>query len=416
MKKLLIICDIFPPEFGPRMGYLVKYLKKYDYESIVLSTNLLSRGDSANFEHLKSFPKEVYFLSIDEKEKEAYLKSQKIGLKKINHFFKPDLNRPIGLTEKLLIKGHEIMNEHKVDVILTSTSLIFPMEVGYSLSRTYKIHWVADISDIREQNPKIKLTIRERQVNLRIILRRNYLIKNADFVTTVSNHHMKLLSHANPKTKVIFNGYDPELFINVSSQKKSKFLIINIGHLTPDAKHSNPLNLLFRSVRDLINQGIIENDNFKICFFTTDLSRDYILEVTKIFNLSDYVEINGFVPADQIPSILSESSVLLLITSRSGKDGPKGILTTELFEYIGIGKPILCVESDRDEIAKIINSLNRGLAAIDEREIFDFLKEKFIEWKEKGFTTIPPISQGEIEIYSREYQAKQFSLIFDTLI
>ena len=37
MKKILIICDLFPPAFGPRMGYLCKYLKQYGWEPIVLT-------------------------------------------------------------------------------------------------------------------------------------------------------------------------------------------------------------------------------------------------------------------------------------------------------------------------------------------------------------------------------------------
>lgn len=37
MKKVLIICDLFPPAFGPRMGYLCKYLRIQGWEPIVLT-------------------------------------------------------------------------------------------------------------------------------------------------------------------------------------------------------------------------------------------------------------------------------------------------------------------------------------------------------------------------------------------
>ena len=37
MKKVLIICDLFPPAFGPRMGYLCKYLRNYGWEPVVLT-------------------------------------------------------------------------------------------------------------------------------------------------------------------------------------------------------------------------------------------------------------------------------------------------------------------------------------------------------------------------------------------
>ena len=35
--KLLILCDLFPPAFGPRMGYLCKYLARAGWEAAVLT-------------------------------------------------------------------------------------------------------------------------------------------------------------------------------------------------------------------------------------------------------------------------------------------------------------------------------------------------------------------------------------------
>lgn len=37
MKKILIICDSFPPSFNPRMGYLCKYLLDNNWEPIIVS-------------------------------------------------------------------------------------------------------------------------------------------------------------------------------------------------------------------------------------------------------------------------------------------------------------------------------------------------------------------------------------------
>ena len=37
MKRLLILCDMFPPAFAPRMGYLCKYLKRSGLEVHVVS-------------------------------------------------------------------------------------------------------------------------------------------------------------------------------------------------------------------------------------------------------------------------------------------------------------------------------------------------------------------------------------------
>ena len=37
MKRVLILCDLFPPAFGPRMGYLCKYLKQAGWQVEVIA-------------------------------------------------------------------------------------------------------------------------------------------------------------------------------------------------------------------------------------------------------------------------------------------------------------------------------------------------------------------------------------------
>ena len=37
MRNVLILCDLFPPAFGPRMGYLCKYIKALGWNPVVLT-------------------------------------------------------------------------------------------------------------------------------------------------------------------------------------------------------------------------------------------------------------------------------------------------------------------------------------------------------------------------------------------
>ena len=47
--KILILCDMFPPAFGPRMGYLCKYMKRAGWEPVVVT----ERIDDNTFSFLK---------------------------------------------------------------------------------------------------------------------------------------------------------------------------------------------------------------------------------------------------------------------------------------------------------------------------------------------------------------------------
>ena len=40
MKRLLILCDMFPPAFAPRMGYLCKYLSRAGWEVDVVTERI----------------------------------------------------------------------------------------------------------------------------------------------------------------------------------------------------------------------------------------------------------------------------------------------------------------------------------------------------------------------------------------
>ena len=47
--KILILCDMFPPAFGPRMGYLCKYMKRAGWEPVVVTEQI----DDNTFSFLK---------------------------------------------------------------------------------------------------------------------------------------------------------------------------------------------------------------------------------------------------------------------------------------------------------------------------------------------------------------------------
>ena len=59
MNKLLIICDMFPPAFAPRMGYLCKYLTRMGWEVTVVTEYIKDN----TFEFLTGYAK-VYRMDM----------------------------------------------------------------------------------------------------------------------------------------------------------------------------------------------------------------------------------------------------------------------------------------------------------------------------------------------------------------
>ena len=107
MKKILILCDNFPPQSGPRMGYLVKYLSHMGWDSYVVTAENKSRNDLTG---LSGFAKEVHVF--------PQKPHRKWNLLHILPFFWPYdyLRNEYGIRQKAL----EIIGREKIDIILCS--------------------------------------------------------------------------------------------------------------------------------------------------------------------------------------------------------------------------------------------------------------------------------------------------------
>ena len=172
--------------------------------------------------------------------------------------------------------------------------------------------------------------------------------------------------------------------------------------------------LLFIAVARLAAEGTIAPDTFRVVWYTDPESKEIIEREAGRHGIGAFMEYHDYVPADKVPRLLNESSVLLSLTNKAGDNGPKGFMTTKFFEFLAVEKPILCVRSDESYLAETIRRLNAGVAASTADEAYDFLKRHYEEWKEKGYTTVD-IRRDRLAEFSRKEQAKQFARIFDKL-
>ncbi len=81
-KNVLIVCDVFPPQYAPRMGYLCKFLKKYNWQAFVLSSEY--KNDTCydkDFSFLAN-GMEVENICVSDNEQQKYLETNKYTLAK----------------------------------------------------------------------------------------------------------------------------------------------------------------------------------------------------------------------------------------------------------------------------------------------------------------------------------------------
>lgn len=409
MKKILILCDLFPPAFGPRMGYLCKYLAQSDWIPVVVTEKV----KSCNFQLLENIC-EVHEVNFYTSGSSMGRWLQWLGIQILSLFF----DYKSHLIKK---KAKSLLCQRKFDLILCSTYRTFPLPAAEQLAEQYKIPFIADLRDIIEQYsgdefishsipniPIIKAWIvkRFREKSLRI---RNRILKKAACITTVSEWHRDWLKQFNPNVFLIFNGYDPEFFFPEKVQT-DKFIITYTGRILSLAMRDP--SLLFQGLKSLTLKGVISPDFCQVNWYVDADSWKIISSEAHKYGVDDYMVMKGFVPASDIPHLLNSSSVLLLLTNRSSENGPKGVMTTKLFESLAVGKPILCVRNDEGVLEKTLIETKAGIAASTVEEVCSFLNNAFLQWEKEGCTA-SETNPTTIEQYSRKGQAKQFIQLFN---
>ena len=400
MGKLLIACDLFPPAFGPRMGYLTKYLKALGWEVVVVT----ERSSDHIFDVLTGYADRVVYVN--------YGQSWITWLcAMIADFLFNYKNRKIKKAMKRLLA------EESFDVVLCSTYRLFPLEAASQVARKAGLPFVADLRDVIEQytgNEFLKHKLPDwiaSRYRTRSIRKRNRVLKQADWVTTISSWHVELLKQYNPNVSLIYNGFDPELFYS-QVIPTPVFTIAYTGRVLSLAMRDP--SLLFEAVARLARENYILPDYFRIGWYVDEASQRLLLPLIKKYDLASYTDFHGIVAAAKIPNILNRSSVLLLLTNKADAQGPKGVMTTKIFEAFAVEKPVLCVRSDEGVLADTISRAHAGVSARTADEAYTFIRGQYDVWRRKR-STHAAVDRTFVQSFSRRSQAEQFIHIFDKL-
>lgn len=407
MKRVLILCDLFPPAFGPRMGYLCKYLKQAGWQVEVIAEAM----DDQTFAFLAdSCP--VTFV--------PYYTAKNKFLRKLQWIFTLLADFLFSYKDRKMAKvAHRICQHQAFDLILCSSFRTFPLVAARLTAQRHHLPLVVDLRDIIEQYAGNEFLSHSFHVcpwldkQLTALLRRKLLndrnrtLRMASHVTTVSPWHVEQLKQYNPHVSLIYNGYDPDLFYP-DHRPNRRFTITYTGRILSLAMR-NP-ELLFKGV---LLSGL-SAEQITLEWYVDPASEALLKEAAAQYQVSKYMSYQSYVPASEIPSVLNGSSMLLLLTEKSGEHAPKGIMTTKFFEALAVDKPILCVPSDESYLEENIRRTRSGLAARSAEEVAQFILQYYRQWETQGYTATTP-DHEEIKRFSRKGQAEQFMQLFETL-
>lgn len=391
---ILILGDGFgAPAYNPRLRAICSYLEEQGY----VFDLVVERIAELSFEH--SYP--IHEIALYSGGRWDWM------VKNIRSLFTDWKNRHFSrLVEKRFGSRH-------YDIVFCTTFYTFPLRAAVDFGRRHHIPVITDVRDLAEQAPgnavhylahrnlALRLFVKPyRWINIR---RRNRQLRQADAITTVSPWHVDFLKHLNPHTYLVYNGYDEKQFVpaDVVSQE---FILSYCGNFFGLPIH-NP-ELLFSALRQL------PDIPYRLHCYTGKEGQALLRTWASRYGITDRIECHDFMAYTAIPAVYHESSILLVFTNTASAQNVHGLMTTKFFEALGVEKPVLCVRSDEECLAQVIRDTNAGLAATTEEEVCRFIRDKYAEWKAKGFTRQPVLNK---QLFSRRYQAQQIEEIIEKL-
>ena len=176
-------------------------------------------------------------------------------------------------------------------------------------------------------------------------------MKKADVITTVSEPLAGILrKRYGDKVSVVYNGFDPEDYENLPSEKAypqdGVFRIVYTGSIYSGYQDPSPL---FEAISRLKNEGRITPDRLQVIFYGNNADMSAL---AKQFDISEYVQYGGFLPRQQALHYQRDADALLFLEFES--KSLQGILTGKLFEYLFAGPPILAVGVGTDDSVNLI--------------------------------------------------------------
>jgi glycosyltransferase involved in cell wall biosynthesis len=406
--NILFIVDDFPPNWAPRVGYLCKYLHRKGHRIFVTSG---VRNRKNVYEFLTGHAESIFF---------AYPRRQMNTFTKTLDIFESLMPVRILRGEaEIFSEASKILGRHSIDLVFTSTCDVFPAYTAYKFAKKNNLPLHVDFRDIYEQLPKRSILDRKLKfwpfhirdqafVPLYKIYRRR-ILGYATSCTTISPFHKGVLDKIHGDCRLIFNGFDHEVFYNRRPLVTTKFVMSYSGTLGDESISDH--RLFIEAIQVFLTLTHVERSDIEINFFSGKIKENKIVEDIVSLNLTDIVHIRNWIPSDLLAEELAKSSVLLLFSKKESKSGPKGIVYTKIFEYMALNRPILMSPRDYSFNEGLLLESSAGVARDSVAEIVNHLDALYSEWRGNGYV----VGSSNFELvshYTRKRQAELFEQCF----
>lgn len=418
MPKLLIVSDLFPPQFAPRIAYIVRYLCREGWDVEVVTEEIESPLQSSA--HGKVFsdclpPCPIHSLPLRKRYGTLASLWQTLSKQK---------NRRMMRAIEKRVKVAQF------DGIMGFTYRTFPLEIVARLGRKYhKPIWM-DCRDIVEEYSRYDFLPRPlwgggswthplmELLQRWFICQRTRALRQADLISTVSSWHQSVLQSLHPQKRVhcLLNGYDETLFIPTPyPQKGEKITLLFTGRLL-SLSMRDP-SLLFEALAAPSLQSWVESEALEIHWYTDPQSKQTLQQLLASYPpcVGRLQKFFSMVPFEQVPALLGNASAILLLGNKETPHGPHGMVSTKLFEAMAMRRPILLVRSDEALVEQALQEYGDATAAREVDQVEEFLLRLIRRHlSPEGIVCTAPLNHAEP--FSRCHMAQEIVQLWQELL
>jgi len=422
MKKVLIITYYWPPAGGPgvqRWVKFVKYLRYFGIEPIIYTPKnptypILDPHIAADIPEdltlLKTKIFEPYALaSLFSKEKTQKISAGIIPTKKPSlldklllwirgNLFIPDA-RVLWVRPSVKYLS-EYLTEHPIDTIITTAPPHSLHLIGLRLKEKFpSLHWIADFRDpwtTIGYHSQLRLT--KRSVRKHLEMERTVLQTADTLIVTSPSTQREFQAKTSCPIEVITNGYDDD-FPTQTPSLSPYFLLSHIGSLLSE-RNPEPL---WQVLSEMTKEQPDFRRDLRLCL--AGKVSDEVLTSLQKWQLTDYLELKGYISHTEAIVLQRQSQLLLLLEINHPKT--EGIIPGKLFEYMASQRPILALGYKQWDVKDIIAQTQTGitLSLTDTQAIREALTHYYTLYKSQQLHTHPT----SLEVYHRKNLTKRLS-------
>ncbi len=415
--KLLFLAWPFPPLNAPgciRTWAFAKYLSRHGWNVTVVTphASIWKRVDI--LDTIDDKLKQENIQRIDTGHQFRYLatndlkcRNQKLGwliggiFRKVARRFAID---PAIGWNKAAEKSCSSLTAKDVDVILATGKPFTAFRLAERLASRLNRPFVLDYRDPWTSNPHAAYPARA--ATFREEAR---LLKGCSAATIVSPSWRAILEKrfgVGPKLHVITNGYDPEELETIEPYRFKHFSIVYTGVFYRTKRLISPVMAALSRLKDAYDETA-----HPWAFHYFGPSVDHVRTEAQRFGILDRVVFHGNVPRVDALSAICGANLAVVVTSvaENATMEDKGIVTSKVFEALGLGTRILSIAPSGSDIEVILKNdeMGQSFTGDDICGITSFIREAMVRVFDRP---------QETELYQWPQISKQLNAILQGVL